>query len=90
MEWFIKEMSNQIYKIMLRGKEYDVLVNDSCSPDTTIEFKYDNCTIIKDVYLADDITDEERYSILQNAIKNAIHEYNSKRYRKRLAKKGLN
>lgn len=83
-------MSNQIYKIMLRGKEYNVLVNDSASPNTTIEFKYDNCTIIKDIYLAGDISNEERYLILQNIIKSAAHEYNKKRYRKRLAKKGLN
>lgn len=80
----------EIFRIKIRKKEYDVLVRYSDTPSTTIEFKYDNCNLTKDVYLEDNITAERRYILLQAAIKDRIHEYNSMRYHKRLLKQRAN
>lgn len=69
-------MSETCYKVQLRLKEYDVYVKDSSTSFTTIRFKYDKCTLYKDVFLPDNMDYSDTYRILQMALKDRIYAYN--------------
>ena len=73
-------MSEMIYKIPLRKKEYDVHVRDSIGACTTMWFKYCNTTLTDDVYLPTDLSTSEINRILTTKVASNIRKYNNKRW----------
>ena len=78
------ELKDEVkYKVLLRGKDYDVYVKLSSSPMTTIRFVYNKTTLERQVFLPSDIDENDIYRILTISVKDAITKYNAKMKYKR-------
>ena len=69
-------MSENLHKVLLRRKEYDVYVKDEITQMTTIRFIYNKTNIYKEVFIPDDISDQKYNRILTEAVRIAIKDYN--------------
>lgn len=72
-------MSGKIEEILVRKKKYEVFVRDSVSPIKTFKFKYNTSNLEGQVYLPGRISEEDRYLILQEAVKEAIYKFNKRK-----------
>lgn len=79
-------MSEMIYKIPLRKKEYDVIVEDSAGPSTIMWFKYCNTKMVDDVYIPEELEYQEIIHILTEKVKTNIKKYNHRMYMRKICK----
>ena len=71
-------MSEVLHHVQIRGREYDVYVKNSISPITTLRFNYNKTELDHQVFLPDDLSDQDINRILTDTVKKAIHNYNRK------------
>ena len=76
-------ISEIIYNITLRNKEYEVHVRNSSTPITTFWFIYNKTKLEYQVYLPDEISDNDIRRVLTQSVKRQIQIYNKKKKARR-------
>ena len=72
-------MSEQLHKVLYRNKDIDVYVRDSSGPMTTFRFVYNKTNLENQIYLPDDLSEQDYNILLSENVKRAVAKYNKSR-----------